>query len=136
MVLLWLGIKPNTRAEREKLERGIEALMAEDPALAVKTAADGTVRLGAVSEQQLEAAADRLAHQFDVKAAVTGIDIAYQEALTREAAGEAKYTAQIAGRAQYAHVKIRVRPGLRGAGYSFENVMSGAPIPDGFVAPI
>ena len=72
MILLWLGMKPRTRDDEEKLARGLSALTTADPSLAVKTAADGWVMLGAGGEEQLETAVDRLVHEFKIEAAVTG----------------------------------------------------------------
>jgi len=136
MILLWLGMKPRTRDDEEKLARGLSALTTADPSLAVKTAADGWVMLGAGGEEQLETAVDRLVHEFKIEAAVTGIEIAYKEALTRGAVGEAKYAKRSGGRGHYAHVKLAVEPGEPHTGFVFENAMFGGPIPGGFVTSI
>src|SRR6478672_13715456 len=106
MVLLWLGIKPRTKADQEKLGRGLQLLMAGDPSLAVKTAADGTVLIGAESEERLDAAIEQLVHTSDVEGEITGFEIAYKEALTREAFGEATHARQSGGRGHYGHVQI------------------------------
>jgi elongation factor G len=135
-ILLWLGLKPKTGDDGVRLGLALAALTAADPSLAVKTDRDGTVRLGAESEERLDAAVERLAHASGVDAEVTGITVAYKEGLTRAAVGQAKYTRQSGGRGQYAHVKIRVRPGLQTAGYVFENVMTGGAMPVEFIAPI
>src|SRR5690242_19818035 len=110
MVLLWLGIRAKTRENVERLCRGLASLTASDATLAVKSADVGGVMLGAGSDEQLDAAINRLVHEFDVEAEVTGIEIAYKEALTRGASGEAKYARQSGGRGHYAHVKIELRP--------------------------
>jgi elongation factor G len=136
MILLWLGLKAKTRDDSERLGRGLEALSAADPTLAVDAAADGFVMLGAGSEEQLDVAIARLVHEFGIEADVSGIDIAYKEALTLAADGEAKYATQSGGRGQYAHVKIRVAPGGAGAGFVFDNALIGAAIPGEFVEPI
>jgi elongation factor G len=136
MVLLWLGIRPKTADDTEKLGRGLAALTAADPTYAAKTAADGIVLLGADSEERLEAAIRRLVDEFHVEAAVTGVEIDYKEALTRTASGEAKYTRQSGGRGQYGHVRIYVEPGDPGSGFVFENVILGGAIPAEFVEPI
>ncbi len=136
MVLLWLGIDPKTRAEGERLGIALVSLMATDPSLAVRSAADGQVMLGAGSDTHLEAIVDRLVHEFGVEAGISKLEIAYKEALTVSAAGEAKYAKQSGGRGQYAHVKIRVHPGRQGSGFVFENVIGGGAIREEFVAPV
>jgi elongation factor G len=136
MVLLWLGIKPKAKADQERLGIGLQVLMAAEPSLAVKTDPSGGVLLGATSEAHLETVVERLAHQFGVEATVTRIEIAYKEALTRGAFGEAKYAKQSGGRGHYAHVKIGVRPGNSGSGFVFDNAIAGGAIPGEFVKPI
>jgi elongation factor G len=137
MTLLWLGLKPKTRADQEKLGRGLQLLIADEASLAVRTRApDGVTMLGAESEEQLEAAIDRLAREYKVEAFVTGVDVAYKEALTREAVGEGKYAKQTGGRGQYAHVRIVARPGEPGSGFVFDNAVVGGAIPGEFVKPI
>jgi hypothetical protein len=54
MVLLWLGIQPQTREDQERPGVALQRLLADDPSLVVKTGADGTVMIGAPSEDQLD----------------------------------------------------------------------------------
>ena len=136
MVLLWLGLRAKTRENVERLCRGLASLTASDATLAVKSADVGGVMLGAGSDEQLDAAINRLVHEFDVEAEVTGIEIAYKEALTRGASGEAKYARQSGGRGHYAHVKIELRPGEPGSGFVFDNAIVGGAIPGEFARPV
>jgi elongation factor G len=129
MIVLWLGIEPKNRRDLEKLGTALQHLMSEDPQLSVKSAQEGGVLLGAASEAQLERVIDRLVHRSGVEASIARLEIAYKEALTADASGEAKYAHQSNGRGQYAHVKIRVRPGGQGSGFVFENVIAGGSIP-------
>jgi elongation factor G len=84
-------------------------LLADDSSLAVKTNADGTLMIGASSEDQLDATVNQLIHRFGVEAAIKNIEIAYKETVTRSAEGESRYAVQSGGRGQYAHVKVRSR---------------------------
>src|SRR4051812_21706274 len=136
MILLWLGIEPTSEAHANRLSRGLAALLDQDRSLAVWIRDDGTTMLGAVSEEQLELAVDRLKREFLVDASVTRPQIAYKEALTRSAHGEMKYAVPAGGRGQYGHVKLRVHPGEAGSGYVFENEVTQGAIPDGFIASI
>jgi elongation factor G len=136
MILLWLRIEPKSKADQEKLGRGLQMMMAGEPSTAVRTAPDGTVMLGATSEAHLEALVDRLAREFCVEAAVSRPEIAYKEALTVSAAGDAKWAKRSGGRGQYAHVTIRVEPGQQGSGFVFENAIFSGAIPEEFVPAI
>ncbi len=137
MVLLWLGVKPKSSDDVERLDRALAVLTTADPPLVVKTsAADGSTLLGAGSEEHLEVAADRLAREFGVRAEVTRVEIAYVEALTASARGEATYARPSGGRGQFAQVRLHVEPGMKGAGYLFESVLAGRAIPEVFVPAI
>jgi elongation factor G len=111
-------------------------LKGADPSLEVCPAPDGTVLIGASSDAQLEKVVDQLARRFDVEASVGRLEIAYKEALTHRAFGEAKYAKQSGGRGQYAHVKIEVRPTEPGSGFVFVNAIAGGAIPGEFVKPV
>jgi elongation factor G len=126
MVLLWLGLVPHSQADMENLRRGLARVTADDPSLAVKSASNSAVTIGAASEEQLDAVVDVLVHGFGVEAAINRIEVAYKEGLTAAAEGEAKYVTQSGGRGQYAHVKLRVEPGETGSGYVFEDAVAGA----------
>lgn len=78
--LLSLTITPNTDDDRERLERGLRALAAEDPRLHVSTdPAARTSTVGAMGELHLEIAIDRLKREFGVSAHVSIPQVVYKE---------------------------------------------------------
>jgi len=138
--LLSLTIRPRTGADRERLARGVTALMAEDPTMSVDTApARGDVVdvvIGGMGELHLEVIVDRLKREFQVEASVGRLEVAYKETLTRPADGEGRYVRPAVGRGQYAHAKVHLYPGQPGSGYVFENEIVGGAIPAEFITPI
>jgi elongation factor G len=137
IALLSLALRPKTKADRERLGRGLQTLMREDPTLRVKSdQPTGEVVIAAIGELQLEVAVDRLKREFDVEASVGRPQVAYKATLTRPADGEMKYSRQTAGGGQYAHVKIHLHPGEPGSGYVFENRITGGAIPKAFITSI
>ena len=135
--LLTLAVKPNTAANQERLGRGLDALVAEDPTISVNPGqATGEVVIGGMGELHLEIVIDRLKREFAVEASVGRPTVAYKEMLTRPADGQAKYAEPMAGRAQYAHAKIHLYPGEPGSGYVFENAIGSGAIPAKFVKPV
>src|SRR5262245_17794040 len=79
--LITLTVTPNTGADRERLERGLRALTAEDPHLAVTTdAASGISTIGGVGEMHLEIVVDRLKREFEVSAGLSSPRVVYKEA--------------------------------------------------------
>jgi elongation factor G len=129
--LLSLTLQPHSTADAERLTRGLDALMREDPTIRVRTdSASGKVVIGAIGERQLDIIVDRLARAFEVSADISGIEVGYTETVTREAGGEIKYTTTAPP--QYAHVKLTVYPVERGSGHVFENLLVGEAIPTDF----
>jgi elongation factor G len=111
--------------------------MAEDPTMSANTdPVTGEVVIAGMGELHLEIIVDRLKREFNVDASVGPPRVAYKEALTRQADGEGRFARQIAGRGQYAHVKVRLYPGEPGSGYVFANEIIGGAIPQEFIKPI
>ena len=136
-LLLSLAIDPKTPTDAQRLAHALQQLTAEDPELRVRTGhIAGAVVIGCGSEEHLATVVDRLGREFHVEASVGRPEIAYREALTRPADGEAKYACQTRGRGEYGHVKIRLYPGRSGTGYVFENHLYGGVIPAEFIEPI
>jgi elongation factor G len=135
--LLSLAIRPKTDADRERLTRGLQKLLEEDPALRFKDGPlPGEVTIAARDELQLEIVVDRLAREFGVEAGVGRPQVAYKEAFTRPAQGEMKYAQATNGGGEYAHVKLHLYPGGSGSGYVFENRIVGGAIPLEFIRSI
>jgi elongation factor G len=135
--LLSLVVTPKTKADQERLRKGIRTLLAEDPTICVNTdQATGEVVLGGIGELHLEVILDRLKREFNVEARVGRPQVAYKETVSRPADGEMKYVEQTDGRGQYAHAKIRLYPGEPGSGYVFENAIVGGTVPKEFINSI
>ena len=135
--VLLIAVRPKTKADQEKLGRGLGKLMAEDSTVRMKTdPASGEVVIGGMGEVHLEIVLDRLKREFNVEAFVGRPQIAFKETVTRPAEGEIKYAGQTGGRTQYGHVKIHLVPGEPGSGYVFENRIVGGSIPEEFLKPI
>ena len=137
ITVLSIAIAPKTETDRQKLDRGLHRLMAEDPTFRVRTVRDsGQVIIAGLGERHLEIILDRLAREFHVEATVGKLQVAYKEMLTRPADGDGRYISQTGGRGQYGHVKIHLWPGEPGTGYVFESQTVGGSIPDEFIEPI
>lgn len=137
VTLLSLRVWPKTPADRVKLDRGLEALMADDTAMRARSTleSDGVV-IEALSERHLEIIIDRLGREFAVEAGVGLPRVIFKETVTRAADGEMKFTERIDGRGQYAHAKMHVNPGDSGSGYVFKNAIVGGAIPERFIRAI
>jgi elongation factor G len=89
-----------------------------------------------MGELHLEILVDRLAREFAVAARVGRPQVAYRETITTAAEAERKFVRQVGGRGQVGHVRLRVEPAARGAGFSFHSRASAEEIPREFMAAI
>jgi elongation factor G len=132
-----LAIEPKTKADQEKLGSALGKLTQEDPTFRVHTDGEtGQTLIGGMGELHLEILVDRLLREFGVAANVGKPQVAYRETIRAAAEAEGKWIRQTGGRGQYGHVKLRVAPADRDAGFVFENAIVGGAIPKEFIAAI
>jgi elongation factor G len=88
-----------------------------------------------MGELHLEIIVDRLKREFNVEANVGKPQVAYKETIRKPAKGEGKWIKQTGGRGQYGHAKIEIEP-APGAGFVFENEITGGTIPKEYIKPV
>lgn len=132
-----LAIEPKTKTDQEKLGYSLKRLQEEDPTFTVKTNHEtGQTIISGIGELQLEIMVDRMKQEFGVEANVGAPQVAYKEAIDREAEAEGKYIKQSGGRGQYGHCFLRIEPKPRGEGYEFVDSIKGGAIPAEFVKAV
>lgn len=135
--LISLALAPRTSTDDERMARGLEVLLTEDPTLSAHADTEnGYIVLGGQGELHLEIAVDRLRREFGVEAAVSRPEIAFKEALSRPADSEMKYEKHHGGRNHVAHVHLHVEPAEPGAGFTFVNALPPGTLADRFVPVI
>jgi elongation factor G len=134
--VIGIRIEPKTKADQEKMGVALHRLADEDPTFRVKGDEEtGETIIQGMGELHLEIIVDRMKREFGVEANVGRPQVAYKETITTEAEAEGKYIKQSGGRGQYGHVRLRVRPRERGAGFEFLDEIKGGAIPKEFIAP-
>ena len=132
-----VAIEPKTKADQEKMGMALGKLMQEDPTFKVHTDREtGQTIIRGMGELHLEIITDRLVREFNVGANIGKPQVAYREAITREAQGEGRFIRQTGGRGQYGHCKIRLKPAEPGHDFVFDNQITGGSIPREFIKPI
>jgi elongation factor G len=135
--VIQLAIEPKTKADQEKLGVAIGKLIQEDPTLRIHTDPDtGQTILAGMGELHLEIIVDRMQREFGVGASVGKPQVAYRETIRAHADAEGRFVRQTGGRGQYGHVKIRVEPLPRGAGYEFVDDTYGGSVPKEYIQPV
>ncbi len=132
-----VAIEPKTKADQEKLSGALQKLMQEDPTFKVHVDKEtGQTIIRGMGELHLEIITDRMVREFNVGANIGKPQVAYREAITREAQGEGRFVRQSGGRGQYGHCKIRIKPAQEGHDFIFDNQIFGGVIPREFIKPI
>ena len=131
-----VSVEPYTQQEQEKLAEALTKVADEDPTFRVKFDPESSQMLvSGMGELHLEVLIERIRREFGVKVHQGRPKVAYREAITVPALGEARFVRQTGGHGQYAHVKLEVAPGEPGSGYQFENRVVGGAIPKEFIEP-
>jgi len=132
-----VAIEPKTKADQEKMGMALAKLMQEDPTFKVHTDKEtGQTIIRGMGELHLEIITDRMVREFNVGANIGKPQVAYREAITKEAQGHGRFVRQSGGRGQYGEAKIRLKPAEPGHDFVFENEIKGGAIPREFIKPI
>lgn len=132
-----MAIEPKSKADREKLSDGLQRLSEEDPTFRVFTDEEtGQLIIAGMGELHLEIIRDRLNREFKVDADAGAPQIAYREAITKDASGEGKFIRQSGGRGQYGHAVVNIQPNERGKGVEVENKIVGGVIPKEYIPAV
>lgn len=132
-----VAIEPKSKAAQEKMGLALVKLAEEDPTFRVRTDEEtGQTIIAGMGELHLEIIVDRLLREFKVEANVGAPQVAYRETIKMPVEIENKYAKQSGGKGQYGHVKIRMTPQERGAGYEFINSIVGGAIPKEYIGPV
>ena len=136
MPVIQLAVVPKTKADQEKMGLAIQKLAQEDPTFRVNTDPEtGQTILSGMGELHLEIIVDRMMREFGVGANVGKPQVAYRETIRKKAEAEGRHIKQTGGHGQYGHVKIRVEPLPAGAGFVFENEVTGGRVPKEYINP-
>ncbi|MDD5617968.1 MAG: elongation factor G [Candidatus Omnitrophica bacterium] len=132
-----VSIKPQSRADQDKLGRSLAKLMDEDPTFVTETDQEtGETILSGMGELHLEIIVDRLKREFGVGVDVSQPKVAYRETITKSITEEGKYIKQSGGRGQYGHVVFEITPSEPGLGLDFKDSIKGGAIPKTYIPSI
>ena len=132
-----VAIEPKTKVDQDKLGVALQRLSEEDPTFKVHTDEEtGQTIIAGMGELHLEIIVDRLLREFKVDANQGKPQVAYKEAIRRPAHGTGRFIRQSGGKGQFGHVELDVRPGEPGAGYIFEDKITGGRIPREYIPAV
>jgi len=135
--VIGVAIEPLTTEDQDKLGAALGKLAAEDPSFRVHVDPDSNQTIiSGMGELHLEILVDRLRREHKVGARVGPPQVAYRETIVKAVKAQKRFVKQTGGRGQYGHVVLEVAPAARGAGYVFENRITGGAIPKEFIPAV
>lgn len=146
-----LKVEPKTRADQEKMGMALSSLGKEDPSLRIASDSEtAETIISGMGELHLEIIVDRMKREFGVECNTGKPQVAYRESILGEAEAEGKYVKQSGGKGQYGHVRIRIKPIVKGIlkedlpknvkrdgdNFEFTNNIKGGAIPVEFIPAV
>ncbi len=135
--VIHVAVEPKTKADQEKMGIALNRLAQEDPSFRVRTDEEsGQTIISGMGELHLEILVDRMKREFGVEANVGAPQVAYREAIKKNAEVEGKFIKQSGGRGQYGHVWLRIEPNEAGKGFEFVDAIKGGTVPREFIPAV
>ncbi|AFC85123.1 elongation factor G [Frateuria aurantia] len=128
-----VSVEPRTEADQFRLGPALAQLAAEDPSFRIRVDAEsGQTVVSGMGELHLDIIVERLRREYQVEINVGRPQVAYREAICAAVRQECRFSRQVGGMGQYAHVVLELEPAPAGSGYSFENAIVGGTMPKEF----
>ncbi len=128
--VVFAAVEPRSEAEETKLRQSLERIAQEDPTFqAVEDESTGQLLVGGMGELQLQVQLRRLQEEFGVGHRVGRPQVAYKQSAAGWAEVEEELSRTVAGRAQYAKLRLTIAPVDRGEGVKVLANASGEELP-------
>ncbi|MDR1581039.1 MAG: elongation factor G [Synergistaceae bacterium] len=129
-----LSVEPMSKADQIKLAKGLEALSEEDPTFRVSVSDEsGQTIIAGMGELHLDIIVDRLRREFNVEVKVGRPQVAYREAIRKNARAQGKFVRQSGGHGQYGDVILEIEPLEGHIGYEWQDKVVGGTVPKQFI---
>ncbi len=132
-----IAITTRDRKDDVKLSTALHRLCEEDPALEwTQDEATHETLLHGINDEHLAVVLTRLSRRYGVAVDTHAPRIAYRESIRKTATQRGRHKKQSGGHGQYGDVIIEVRPLERGAGFVFEDKISGGVVPKQWIPAV
>ncbi len=132
-----IAIATRDRKDDVKLSTALHRLCEEDPALEwTQDDATHETILHGINDEHLAVVLNRLQRRYGVAVDSHAPRIAYRESIRRSASQRGRHKKQSGGHGQYGDVIIELRPLERGAGFVFEDRITGGVVPKQWIPAV
>jgi elongation factor G len=135
--VLAIAISAKERKDDVKLGLALNKLAEEDPSInIVHNAETHEVILWGQGEMHLRVVTERLADRFGVAIERRQPSVGYRETIRQGVVQRGRHKKQSGGHGQYGDVVLDIKPMSRGAGFSFEDKITGGVVPRNYIPSV
>jgi len=135
--VLAIAISAKERKDDVKLGQALNKLVEEDPSITVvHNPETHEVVLWGQGEMHLRVATERLSDRFGVAIERRTPSVNYRETIRKPVTQRGRHKKQSGGHGQYGDVVIEIKPMPRGAGFSFEDKITGGVVPRNYIPSV
>lgn len=132
-----VAIKAKDRKDDVRLGAALSKLAEEDPGLSVRQDQEShETRVRGLGEAHLRTRLDSLKKRFGVDVDVMRPTTAYKESIRKKLAQRGRHKKQTGGHGQFGDVVIELRPLERGAGFQFDDRITGGVVPKQWIPAV
>jgi elongation factor G len=136
-----VSVEPKTKADQDKMTMALVKLAAEDPSFRFsRDEESGQTVIEGMGELHLEIICDRMMREFKVECQIGAPQVAYREAISKEATVEYVHKKQSGGSGQFAKVVVKFEPlaaeegeGTATSSFVFEQEIKGGTVPKEYI---
>lgn len=131
------GIGLNDRKDEVKLSAALAKLVEEDPSLAIEHNQEThQVLLKGQGEMHLRVAFERLSRKYGVVVERQKRQVPYKETIRKATEIRGRHKKQSGGHGQFGDVVISIAPRARGAGFAFNDTITGGVVPKQYIPSV
>jgi elongation factor G len=135
--LFSMAIHAAERADEVKLSGALHKLMEEDPSLSIESNHDtGEMLLWGQGEMHLLISLARLKSAYNMEISSHRPQVPYKETIRKPVSQHARHKKQSGGHGQFGDVHIDIKPMSRGAGFQFNDTITGGVVPKNYIPAV
>ena len=135
--VLAIAISAKERKDDVKLGQALNKLAEEDPSIiVVHNPETHEVVLWGQGEMHLRVATERLSERFGIAIERRTPSVGYRETIRKPVVQRGRHKKQSGGHGQYGDVVLDIKPLPRGAGFSFEDKITGGVVPRNYIPSV
>jgi elongation factor G len=132
-----LAIHAEHRADEVKLSGALTKASEEDPSLSYgHNSSTNELVISGQGDQHLQIVIDRLKNRFGLSAAGQTPQVPYKETIRKTILHHARHKKQSGGHGQFGDVHLEIKPQPRGAGFVFNDSITGGVVPKQYIPSV